>query len=111
MRNHVRERIRAVRGDGNDPFDTDVMHAAQREMLKIIAAKDEVNCSFVVKMAILEVEDAHEALKALFDERFARDEPIGSALRTYYNMNKIAPRVRPPEGRQRNFLADRASCF
>jgi hypothetical protein len=95
MIKHVRERIRAVRGGGDDPFDSETMHAAQREMLKIIAAENEVNCSFVLKMAIVEMEDAHEALVALFNERFARDEPIGSALRAYYNLNQIAPPPRP----------------
>jgi hypothetical protein len=107
MTQYAREWLRAARGGENgDPFDNGVMHAMQRQMLKMIAAEGEPNCALVVRLAISETEDAHEALVDLFNERCARGEPIGMALATYYNMHTGAPRVRPPEGRQRNFVAD-----
>ena len=107
MTQYAREWLRAARGgESGDPFDNDVMHAVQRQMLKIIAAESEPNCALVVRLAIAETEDAHDALVDLFNERCARSEPIGMALATYYDMHTGAPRVRPPEGRQRNFLAD-----
>jgi hypothetical protein len=98
MTRYAREWLRAARGGANgDPFSSDVMHAVQRQMLKVIAAESEPNCALIVRLAIAETEDAHDALVDLFNERCARGEPIGMALATYYNMHTGAPRVRPPE--------------
>jgi hypothetical protein len=106
---YAREWLTAVRsGAPGNPFDSAVMHKAQQLLLKRAAAESEPNCALVVRAAIAETEDAHEALVLLFNERLVRGEPLGPALGTYYNMHPLAPRVRPPEGRQRNFLADYA---
>ena len=101
--------LRAVRSGEGDPFSDAAPHEVIQRMLKDIANSGERNAAFVVKMAVAEIEDAHEALADLISERNARGEPLGMALGTYVNMLSVSgpPRARLPEGRRRdNFVAD-----
>jgi hypothetical protein len=109
IREDARQYLRAMRSGEGDPFSDAAPHEVLRHWLKDIADCDERNTAFVVKMAISEMENAHEALAELISERGVRGEPLGPALTTYVNMlsHSGRPRVRPPEGRTReNFVAD-----
>ena len=64
--------LRAVRSGEGDPFSDAAPHEVIQRMLKDIANSGERNAAFVVKMAVAEIEDAHEALADLISERNAQ---------------------------------------
>ena len=116
IREDALNRLRAFRvaAGGDDPFTEGAMHAQVRRWFKDIADFDERNAAYVVQMAVVGMEDAHDALAELISERGVRGEPLGPALTTYVLMlsHTGPPPVRPPEGRRReNFLADHVVLY